>query len=110
MRFRGERTAFGAPGILPRWAHGNKEGVGTAYSADSKLWFTLWRGVVTEVYYPLPLHLQPVFSYLGYKEGDFPVAEQASKEALSLPVYPELSDAQQDQVAGAIAEFYNNKQ
>jgi glucoamylase len=49
---RGDRVAFGAPGIEPRWSHSNKDGVGTAYSADSRLWFTLWRGTVTEVYYP----------------------------------------------------------
>lgn len=58
MKYRGDREAFGAPGITPRWAHGNKEGIGTAYSADSKLWFTLWRGVVTEVYYPFVDHPQ----------------------------------------------------
>jgi glucoamylase len=44
--------AFGAPGIEPRWTHGNKNGVGTAYSASSKIWFTLFGGIVTEVYYP----------------------------------------------------------
>ncbi len=44
--------AFGAPGIEPRWSHSNKDGIGTAYSADSPLWFTLWRGIVTEVYFP----------------------------------------------------------
>jgi len=58
VKFRGDREAFGGPGISPRWAHGNKEGVGTAYSADSKLWFTMWRGIVTEVYYPLIDHPQ----------------------------------------------------
>lgn len=58
MRFRGNRTAFGAPGIEPRWTHGNKEGVGTSPFSDSKVWFTLWRGVVTEVYYPLVDHPQ----------------------------------------------------
>jgi glucoamylase len=52
LRIRGARVAPGAPGIDPRWQHGDKDGVGTAYSADSKLWFTLWRGIVTEVYYP----------------------------------------------------------
>lgn len=51
-RFRGDRQAFGGPGIEPRWTQGNKEGVGTAYSGDSHVWFTLWRGCVTEVYYP----------------------------------------------------------
>jgi glucoamylase len=44
--------AFGRPGIPPRWAHSNKDGIGTAYSADSPLWFTLWRGTVTELYFP----------------------------------------------------------
>jgi len=51
MQVRGDRVAFGAPGMEPRWSHSNKEGVGTAYSGDSRLWFTLWKGIVTEVYY-----------------------------------------------------------
>lgn len=46
------KEAFGSPGIEPRWTRGNKEGIGTAYSADSKVWFTLWRGTLTEAYYP----------------------------------------------------------
>src|SRR5438045_3134669 len=46
------KEAFGAPGIEPRWTHGNKNGVGTAYAASSKIWFTLFGGIVTEVYYP----------------------------------------------------------
>ena len=49
---RGPREAFGKPGIEPRWTQGNKDGVGTAYSATSCVWFTLWNGVVTEAYYP----------------------------------------------------------
>jgi glucoamylase len=49
---RGNRVAFGGPGMEPRWSHSNKDGVGTAYSADSRLWYTLWRGIVTEVYFP----------------------------------------------------------
>lgn len=52
VRVRGSKAAFGAPGMEPRWTHGNKDGVGTAYSTASKIWYTLWRGVVTEVYYP----------------------------------------------------------
>ncbi|MGA8302981.1 MAG: glycoside hydrolase family 15 protein [Thermoplasmata archaeon] len=52
MQPRGDRVAFGGPGMAPRWSHSNKDGVGTAYSADSRLWFTLWRGIVTEVYFP----------------------------------------------------------
>ena len=46
------KEAFGAPGIDPRWTHGNKNGVGTAYAASSRIWFTLFGGIVTEVYYP----------------------------------------------------------
>jgi dTDP-4-amino-4,6-dideoxygalactose transaminase len=63
-------------------------------------------GVPTEIYYPLCLHLQKSFAYLGYKEGQFPVAEAASLEVLSLPVYPELTDELQDRVIAGIAEFY----
>src|SRR6202162_2289153 len=44
--------AFGWPGIEPRWTHGGKDGVGTAYAASSRVWFTFWNGIVTEVYYP----------------------------------------------------------
>lgn len=51
MQARGDRVAFGGPGIEPTWSHSNKEGVGTAFSGNSRLWFTLWRGIVTEVYY-----------------------------------------------------------
>ncbi len=52
LEFSKNPEAFGKPGIEPRWTHSNKDAVGTAYSADSKLWFTIWRGIVTEVYYP----------------------------------------------------------
>lgn len=58
MQLRGQRDAFGAPGMPPKWSHGNKEGVGTAYSQDSKVWYTLFRGCLTEVYYPLIDHPQ----------------------------------------------------
>lgn len=66
-------------------------------------------GVPTEIYYPLCLHLQTAFAYLGHAKGAFPVAEIASKEVLSLPVFPELSDARQDMVISAIVEFCSAK-
>ncbi len=62
------------------------------------------REIPTEVYYPIPLHLQEAFQYLNYKPGDFPVAELTSKEVLSLPIYPELTDKQQRAVVSAFAE------
>ncbi len=58
------------------------------------------------VYYPKPLHLQPCFAQLGYVEGSFPVAEAASREVLSLPVYPELTSDQRETVVNAIGGFY----
>ncbi|MGD0428210.1 MAG: DegT/DnrJ/EryC1/StrS family aminotransferase [Candidatus Acidiferrales bacterium] len=67
------------------------------------------RGIPTEIYYPLPLHLQPAFSYRGYQAGDFPQAELASHEVLALPVYPELTQSQQESVVQAITDFYLTK-
>jgi dTDP-4-amino-4,6-dideoxygalactose transaminase len=64
-------------------------------------------GIATEVYYPLPFHLQPCFVELGYREGAFPHAEAASREALALPIYPELTEAQQAYVVSRIADFYS---
>ena len=66
-------------------------------------------GIPSEIYYPLCLHLQEAFAYLGYKAGSFPESEKASGEVLSLPVYPELPDAQQDRVVRAIADFHKSK-
>ena len=66
-------------------------------------------GVPTEVYYPLPLHLQPAFAYLRYVSGQLPFSEAASKEVLSLPVYPELSESQQHRVVASIADFYTQR-
>jgi dTDP-4-amino-4,6-dideoxygalactose transaminase len=66
-------------------------------------------GVPTEVYYPLPLHLQQALQYLGGREGQFPHAEKAAREVLALPVYPELSDSQQEYVISKINEFYRKR-
>lgn len=63
-------------------------------------------GIGSTVYYPHPLHLMPVFSDLGYREGSLPVAERLSREVLSLPMFPELTDDEVDQVVESLARFY----
>lgn len=63
-------------------------------------------GILSEIYYPLCLHLQEAFRYLGYQSGQMPLAERASEEVLSLPIFPELTDAQQDLVVEGIEKFY----
>lgn len=64
------------------------------------------QGISTAIYYPLPLHLQPCFSFLGYKKGVFPYAEKASKEVLSMPIYPELEKREREYVVEKISEFF----
>lgn len=65
-------------------------------------------GIGTNIYYPLCLHLQECFKYLKYKEGDFPIAEEASKHVLAIPMYPELTEEQQEYVVSKIAKFYDS--
>ena len=65
------------------------------------------REIETAIYYPLGLHEQKCFAYLGYKKGDFPETERAARETLALPIYPEISPEAQRYVVGAIADFYS---
>lgn len=74
---------------------------------DELVCFLKEKGIGTEIYYPLPMHLQECFKDLNYKSGDFPQSENAARQTLALPVYPELSDGHVQSVVDAIAEFFH---
>jgi dTDP-4-amino-4,6-dideoxygalactose transaminase len=99
-----------APVRLPRTSerahHVFHQYVIRAYRRDELREFLAARKIATEIYYPIPLHLQPCFVSLGYREGDFPEAERAAKEVLALPMFPELTEDEQRRVVASIADFY----
>jgi dTDP-4-amino-4,6-dideoxygalactose transaminase len=73
---------------------------------DALAAFLKERGIATLIHYPIPLHLQPAFAELGGRAGDFPVAESAAREILSLPLYPEMTDAQAGEVVDGVRAFF----
>jgi dTDP-4-amino-4,6-dideoxygalactose transaminase len=94
------------PYTSPSARHVFHQYVVRAYRRDELREFLAARQIGTEVYYPIPLHLQPCFVYLGYREGDFPEAERAAREVLALPMFPELTGQEQEWVVKSIADFY----
>ncbi|MFY9791340.1 MAG: DegT/DnrJ/EryC1/StrS family aminotransferase [Candidatus Sulfotelmatobacter sp.] len=104
---RGEN---GSPIQLPQTSqqahHVFHQYVVRAYRRDELREFLTARKIGTEIYYPIPLHLQPCFVYLGHRKGDFPEAERAADEVLALPMFPELTEEEQKRVVTSIADFY----
>jgi dTDP-4-amino-4,6-dideoxygalactose transaminase len=96
------RTPYAHPG----YRHIFNQYVVRAQRRDALRQFMAERGVGSEIYYPVPLHLQKCFEYLGYKPGDFPESERAAAETLALPIYSELRQDQMAHVVATIAEFY----
>jgi dTDP-4-amino-4,6-dideoxygalactose transaminase len=94
------------PAVTERNRHTYHQYVIRASRRDELQKFLTAKGVATRVYYPMPLHLQPCFAYLGCKKGDFPVSEKLSEEVLALPMFPELTEREQERAADGIAEFY----
>jgi dTDP-4-amino-4,6-dideoxygalactose transaminase len=100
-----EGSKIGRPFHDPRTRHIYNQYVVRSPKRDALKAFLAERGVGTEVYYPVPLHLQKCFAPLGYKTGDMPHSEAAALETLALPIYPELSEDQIRYVAAAVREF-----
>lgn len=94
------------PAELPGGRHVYHQYVVRAKRRDELQKYLAERGITTRVYYPLPLHLQHCFAYLGYKKGDFPTAEALADDVLALPMFPELLPEEQERVVGEIAGFY----
>jgi len=105
---KGLDQVLGLPMALAGRGHSFNQFVIRAPRRDELQQYLLGREIGCAVYYPLSLHLQPCFSELGYSGGDCPVAEQASREVLALPVFPELTQEEIEEVVGAIAEFYED--
>jgi dTDP-4-amino-4,6-dideoxygalactose transaminase len=93
------------PYVDPRGTHVFHQYVVRVQRRDALRTFLTERGIGSEVYYPLPLHLQKALQSLGHAEGDFPESERAAKEVLALPMFPELTHPEQEQVVAAIADF-----
>ena len=103
--FRGAGASIRTPMARPGYRHIFNQYVIAVDDRDGLQAYLKDRGVGTEVYYPIPLHLQKCFADLGYRAGDCPIAEQAAARTLALPIFPELSDAQLQYVAACVREF-----
>jgi dTDP-4-amino-4,6-dideoxygalactose transaminase len=101
-----EANAVVLPWVDPRAEHVFHQYCIRAPRRDALRAFLTEEGIGTEIYYPLPLHLQESLAFLGYKRGDFPESERAADEVLALPIYPELRDDEVETVVDAVRRFY----
>lgn len=97
--------AVTVPKALPGYRHIYNQYCIRVKNRDALKAYLSGNGVGTEIYYPLPMHLQECFSFLGYKKGDFPAAEKAASDVLALPVYPEMSPEGLEYTAAMIRNF-----
>jgi dTDP-4-amino-4,6-dideoxygalactose transaminase len=108
-----DRALQGVGDVRPVAVDANNESIYNQYtirtaSRDALQKHLTVRGIGTSIYYPLPLHLQPCFAYLGYRKGSIPESERAAGEVLSLPVFPELTRAQLDEVVDGVRSFFTD--
>jgi dTDP-4-amino-4,6-dideoxygalactose transaminase len=107
-----DKALADVPGVTTPFVEKSNESIFNQYTIrverrDALQAFLKEKGIGSAIYYPLPLHLQPCFAYLNYKKGSMPESEKAAAEVLSLPIFPELTAAQLDEVATAVREFHH---
>jgi len=100
---------IGLPAELPNVRHIYNQFVIRCPDRDGLMAQLKQHNIGHEIYYPVPMHIQECFADLGYRQGDFPHSEAAANETLAIPIYPELSEAMQQSVVAAIAQFYQSK-